>query len=311
MSWKMLLLVALGLVLIGGATGPAQASPAAAKVSSNPDQIPSQQEQAEGAGDNYLKARLDAVRRYVRCVQAGDFACGFQVQDCEGLQTCQGVDLIPKIDSFILAEKQIEFTRKVVGPADLELLIGCVGGKGERRLLRFPLSTVNIGTLDTVLGNPETNPDVFEFHPAHGHYHVKDFMNFELLTQDGAQVIQSRKGTFAIIDIAQYCSEAAPAPQFSDEFQGISRGWYDVYPAWLPCQYLDITGVTPGDYLLKVTINRARVCQECTYGNNSVTIPVTIPADDGDYAVDHSDAIFKAALSGLTTALGHGAFSNP
>ena len=62
---------------------------------------------------------------------------------------------------------------------------------------------------------------------------------------------------------------AAPTPQFDHcGYQGISAGWADVYHRGLDCQWIDITGVPSGRYVLEVAINPAHVIQEHNYSNN-------------------------------------------
>ena len=41
-------------------------------------------------------------------------------------------------------------------------------------------------------------------------------------------------------------------PQYDCVFQGLSAGWADVYSSDLDCQWLDVTGVPEGDYLLRM-----------------------------------------------------------
>ena len=60
-------------------------------------------------------------------------------------------------------------------------------------------------------------------------------------------------------------------------FQGISAGWADVYDRSLDCQWIDITGVPSGRYVLQVEINPAHVIQENNYNNNTGQAEVTIP----------------------------------
>jgi hypothetical protein len=56
-----------------------------------------------------------------------------------------------------------------------------------------------------------------------------------------------------------------------------------VYEADLPCQWIDVTDVPPGDYVLRATLNQPRpesalpVLVERDYDNNVVEVPVTIP----------------------------------
>jgi hypothetical protein len=49
----------------------------------------------------------------------------------------------------------------------------------------------------------------------------------------------------------------------------------------LDCQWIDVTGVPPGNYLLRVTINGgpngSHIFAESDYTDNIATVPVTIP----------------------------------
>jgi hypothetical protein len=152
---------------------------------------------------------------------------------------------------------------------------GCVGGTGKRTLLRFDVATPNIGTADLVLGDPRNN-SLFVFSACHGHYHFSGYAVYELLDMGGRTIVTGRKQAFCLEDFARYDANAGPA-KFTCANQGISVGWQDVYGSYLDCQWLDITGVRPGSYQLRVTINPQALLSESNYNNNSATVPVTIP----------------------------------
>ena len=59
----------------------------------------------------------------------------------------------------------------------------------------------------------------------------------------------------------------------------ISRGWADVYSAELPCQWIDVTDVPPGNYKLHVVINPDHLLAETDYSNNEALVDVTIEAN--------------------------------
>jgi hypothetical protein len=61
--------------------------------------------------------------------------------------------------------------------------------------------------------------------------------------------------------------------------QGLHVGWWDVYPTDKPCQWIDVTDVQPGNYILDIQINYAQVIPESDYSNNEIRIPVVIPAN--------------------------------
>jgi hypothetical protein len=66
------------------------------------------------------------------------------------------------------------------------------------------------------------------------------------------------------------------AARYDCNYQGISVGWADTYYNGLSCQYMDTTGVAPGRYTLRVTVNPDRVFPELTYDNNTAEAPVEI-----------------------------------
>ena len=158
---------------------------------------------------------------------------------------------------------------------------GCVDAPGFRRVLRFETVTPNDGDADLDVGRPEDNPDDFEFGECHQHFHFKDFAVYRLLDSDGQVVRDGHKQAFALIDF-EPLGPGAPPPRYPlpDGTQGITRGWADVYDAYLDCQWVDVTDVEPGNYVLEIEINPERVFEESTYDDNLIEIPVSIPEQD-------------------------------
>ena len=159
---------------------------------------------------------------------------------------------------------------------------GCVNGTGKRRLLRFDVATPNIGTADLVLGDPAGNP-LFVFSSCHGHYHFSGYAEYNLLNSSGtATVLNGRKQAFCLRDSSQYLSGNFPSHGYNCSNQGLSVGWQDVYSRTLTCQWLDITGVPSGDYILEVIINPHGVrgepngLTESDYTNNTARVSVHI-----------------------------------
>ena len=148
---------------------------------------------------------------------------------------------------------------------------------GRRRVLRFETETRNVGTADLVLGNPILNPR-FVFDPCHGHYHFGEFARYQLLDQSGALVVEGKKIGFCLEDSVKWDPNAGP-PIYNCLYQGIQRGWADVYPDNVPCQYIDITGVPPGTYILDITVDPSNLIAESDENNNDTQITVQIPPD--------------------------------
>jgi len=162
----------------------------------------------------------------------------------------------------------------VFKPTDCALVEKCVDAPGKRKLLRFDVATPNIGAADLVLGDPTQSP-LFVYSPCHRHYHFNGYALYELYDDTGAKILTGRKQAFCLEDFSRYSPNAGPA-KFTCSFQGISVGWQDVYGSYLDCQWLDITDVRPGNYVLQVTINADGILAESDYSNNIATVPVTI-----------------------------------
>lgn len=161
-----------------------------------------------------------------------------------------------------------------------ELLEGCVDDVGIRTILRFSLAAQNIGSKDLVLGVAANNPDVFHYSGCHDHYHFDDFATYQLF--DGDTVVAAgRKQAFCLLDSSSWAWRNAWG-KFDCANQGISRGFEDIYESDLPCQWVDVTDVPPGEYTLRAEINPVQpgatvpLLVERDYGNNVVEVPVTI-----------------------------------
>ncbi|MEM9456099.1 MAG: lysyl oxidase family protein [Myxococcota bacterium] len=166
-------------------------------------------------------------------------------------------------------------------PGDCEVFHQCVGGSGERRLLRFSTITPNLGDAPFHAGNPQDNPDLFELDECGGGYLFSDYANYRIYDSKGQDVGFGHKSAFALIDLEPWSAEAGPQTYGKTTGDmGISVLWADVYDASLPCQYVDITGVAPGDYTLELSINEPQVIEEATFDNNVLQLAVTITADD-------------------------------
>jgi hypothetical protein len=160
---------------------------------------------------------------------------------------------------------------------DCEVLEGCAT-VGTHRLLTFTTETRNIGGGDLVLGNPATN-SLFYWASCHGHYHFEQFADYTLLDTNGNVVASGHKVGFCLEDVRAWSPTSNPASRYNCNSQGIQAGWSDVYAAGLPCQYIDITGLDPGNYILRMVVNPAGLIAESTTNNNVTTVPVTIPVD--------------------------------
>lgn len=165
-------------------------------------------------------------------------------------------DLVVDPQRFVA---QMEIVDRYFGPGECALQEGVVGGSGYRRLLRFDTVIMNRGDADLVVGDRSdpTNPYAqwFVFHPCHGHYHIRDFSVYELYQLDGTTLVtKGTKQGFCFEDSFKYDGNKSNGYECHD--QGITSGWGDWYYKQLVGQWIDITGVPEGDYIVRITINK-------------------------------------------------------
>ncbi|KAI1889533.1 hypothetical protein AGOR_G00163850 [Albula goreensis] len=137
-----------------------------------------------------------------------------------------------------------------------------------RVLLRFPQRVKNQGTADFMPNRPR---HTWEWHSCHQHYHSMDeFSHYDLLeASTGRKVAEGHKASFCLEDttcdfghLKRYACTA--------HTQGLSPGCYDTYNADIDCQWIDITDVQPGNYILKLQVNPKYLVLESDYTNNVV-----------------------------------------
>jgi hypothetical protein len=121
---------------------------------------------------------------------------------------------------------------------------------------------------------------------GHFHFHTQLAAGYQLDTTGGALVNRAAKNTagFCLYDswgqgTGIYANDChAGEPGYTGAIrEGISNGWGDFYGSDLGDQWVDVTGVAPGSYVLKATANPAGLYTESNTANNVVTDPVTIP----------------------------------
>ncbi|MEW6268198.1 MAG: lysyl oxidase family protein [Thermodesulfobacteriota bacterium] len=173
---------------------------------------------------------------------------------------------------------QLDATIPVSGTCVLHPDENCVGGPGIRKLLRFDVLVHNRGDEDLVVGSPNERPDLFVYSACHRHYHFRDAALYELLDASGAVVKTGRKQGFCIEDTLPSSDGPAPPKRYDCKFQGVQVGWADWYPSVLDCQWIDVTDLPAGDYVLHVFWNPNRRMPETRIDNNEGSVPITIPA---------------------------------
>ncbi len=152
---------------------------------------------------------------------------------------------------------------------------------GDHRLVRFTVSTPNVGTADLVVGDPSThfanNDGLFEFASCHRHFHFRHYSLYELIDPATGHTWRAAKRGFCMIDIEKFQEFPGPAnnqrnyltcgaPATATEpaivgNQGISVGWADTYVWQLAGQFFVLDGgdgqdpVPPGTYIIRITVN--------------------------------------------------------
>jgi hypothetical protein len=162
---------------------------------------------------------------------------------------------------------------------------GCAERTSSVDLLRFSLTSRNVGTADFLLGNPLC-PSPCSAHPleicgntefmcspaaGHDHPHYSNFARYELLDASGEAVVTGHKQGFCLLD--SLCGN----PQYTCDNQGISAGCGDIYGSTLGCQYLDVTDVPSGNYVLRATLDPLDRIPEGNEANNVQSVAVTVP----------------------------------
>ncbi len=216
-----------------------------------------------------------------------------------------GPDLPDLIVDQDLLRAQMYVTEETFSATGCTVAEGCVTSPGTHLLLRFMSSTPNIGKADLVIGDP-TNclSSLFRFSECHQHLHFLEYADYRLWTLAGYQnwvmnrdltrptnsghnaalldqarrrgeLLVGRKQGFCIIDIVPFKFEGAnpPPPRYrSCDDQGLQVAYADQYVPLLPCQFVQMTDVREGFYVLEDHVNPEQLLPESDYTNNSSAV---------------------------------------
>lgn len=211
-------------------------------------------------------------------------------------------DLI--VDGHLL-RAQIFVTEETFGPGSCTVVEGCVSSPGTHLLLRFMSSTPNIGKADLFIGDPtQCLGSLFRFSECHQHLHFEEYADYRLWTLQGfenwvaqrdltkptnsgrngqlldaarrdGELIVGRKQGFCVIDVAPFkFDDVEPGPPVfrSCSFQGLKVGYADQYVPQLACQFVEMTGVPEGDFVLEDHVNPEHLFPESEFTNNTAAV---------------------------------------
>src|SRR6266550_879847 len=153
---------------------------------------------------------------------------------------------------------------------------------GTHTVLRFTVTTPNIGDADVFVGSPLKHMDpngdgnfadqdgLFEFATCHQHFHFKHYATYRLIDASGRTWKAAKRG-FCMLDTDPFNTKGGDGTWnyrscgnlTVDGFQGISNGWADTYVWKLGGQYFVLDGgdgqpvIPPGTYTIQVEVNPA------------------------------------------------------
>ncbi len=136
---------------------------------------------------------------------------------------------------------------------------------------------------------------IYSSAPGHNHWHFQNAARYDLLLHGHGKRTSAKIG-FCMFDTWKtdvpgspryfptyfkgsgpfsWCAHGHPEVTFTRE--GISPHWGDLYGAQTSWQWVDVSGLRPGTYSLRATVNPAGYLDESDPSNNTVTVDRVIP----------------------------------
>jgi hypothetical protein len=223
---------------------------------------------------------------------------------------------------FLIDAAALEASALVVdrgfSATDCAVVEGIIEGEGLHRLLVFDTRIVNMGEFDLHIGDPANplapfDPAMFEYHDCHGHRHMHGYASYELRTLDGGIAATGHKQGFCLLDSQRWLTGAADR-RYTCVDQGLTSGWADLYARTVDGQWVDVTGLPQGDYLLVVTINAEGLLPEAVdhHPNTAAIVvrlpdpaaPVETPDDHGDTAPEATPVPLPSGMVAVIETIG-------
>ncbi len=182
-----------------------------------------------------------------------------------------GIDRAALVASLEILERQFR-------ALDCAVAEGAVAGSGTRRLLLFSLAVINHGAGDVVLGDPLAPepplvPADFVMSPCQDAFLLAGAARYELRDSCGTVVSAHDRGLLLRDSVAY---GGGPSQGYDEALHGLSAGWGSVTDKTVEGQWVDITGVPPGNYSLFVTVNANGKIPEQGAQSGTVSVPVVV-----------------------------------
>jgi hypothetical protein len=244
--------------------------------------------------------------RVNRSVAAGgtiEIAVSPGPRSCSVPALCDGLllpDLVSLDETPAFLDDEVQ--REYIGPTQWSIDRTTSPG---RALLRIATISANVGTGPLVVlgvdqhdgiyagvvqrifdksgGYLDTASGTFEFSKSHKHVHLEAFEEIRLIGANG-QVASARKLSFCLTDVLPTKPEVREAPISIDlklfecgvGQQGINVGMADYYGPALPDQFVDVTGLAPGEYTVEIAVDPDNVIVEADESNNLVSFEISL-----------------------------------
>ena len=133
-----------------------------------------------------------------------------------------------------------------------------------------------------------------DFHATHAHFHIDDFYVSRLWAAEEGRVegdepvAMTTKNGFCPEDTEAFESGSPPYYRCMldnrteggpHQIVGISSGYMDTYGYALPDQYVEITGVEDGEYILQITLDPNNDFSESSETDNSICLGISLAGD--------------------------------
>ena len=194
---------------------------------------------------------------------------------------------------------------------------GCITGTGERKTLRFTTTISNYGNEDFYIGqsggvdNLNTN---FYWDDCHGHAHYEGYANYRLYDYPSLEPSETigHKNGWCVMDLGGAVSSETPeyitnpsscSFTYGCTTMGISKGCSDTYGSGISCQWVDVTGLEDGEYVLAVSTNMEtdnyEPQYEINFSNNIVYVLFELETDGNQTSVVAAAEFDGSAISDI------------